>query len=455
MRPSHYHSRTRDELTERQRQVLDLIARGKTNPQIADALGMTLDGAKFHVSEILAKLDVPTREEAAEWWRREHSFRAMTYRSFESLLATWRWLAVSGGALALVALAGITIAWMTSGRDTVAPQLSPTASATPPADAALAPCSMDNLTFQLAATPRSDDVQLILDVSAKGPCSFGGQANLALVTLASIPSGSGIPEVRGTYTLRKDFPSSGTLATWDWSNWCWDTSLPFRWQLNMLDPGGAPLGQPVTVDVHTFPPCRDGTAPSTLTVENATTGVNGPAIDCPDGIPTDVCSFVSNLVTTLEPDDIAALVARGLPTTYECDATNVGGGGLGGPQVCAGQVPGTSVRGFPLAMHGSEGETLSPADFTKALQDEFGKIAPRLGSMGCTVMSARCVYFVAAFATGQQPAVVYLAFQIRPGSGPVLTGAGLSGDNAATILNGGRTMSVIGETNFISVEPGS
>src|SRR5690348_13543677 len=65
----HYDVASRFELTERQAQVLDLIAAGRTNAEIADALGITLDGAKFHVREILGKLQADSREEAAELWR--------------------------------------------------------------------------------------------------------------------------------------------------------------------------------------------------------------------------------------------------------------------------------------------------------------------------------------------------------------------------------------------------
>lgn len=56
------------QLTARQRQVLDLIAAGKTNPQIAQELGISLDGAKWHVSEVLFRLGVTTREQAAAAW---------------------------------------------------------------------------------------------------------------------------------------------------------------------------------------------------------------------------------------------------------------------------------------------------------------------------------------------------------------------------------------------------
>lgn len=38
--------------TERQRQVLDLMARGRTNTEIAETLGLSLAGAKWHVSPL-------------------------------------------------------------------------------------------------------------------------------------------------------------------------------------------------------------------------------------------------------------------------------------------------------------------------------------------------------------------------------------------------------------------
>ena len=56
-------------LTERQEQVLRLIERGYTNGEIADELAISLDGAKFHVSEILAKLEVSNRDDAVEAWK--------------------------------------------------------------------------------------------------------------------------------------------------------------------------------------------------------------------------------------------------------------------------------------------------------------------------------------------------------------------------------------------------
>jgi len=69
-------------LTERQREVLKLIAAGKTNAEIGEALGISLDGAKWHVTEILTRLQVQTREEAANWWRHEQSVQQRASRLF-------------------------------------------------------------------------------------------------------------------------------------------------------------------------------------------------------------------------------------------------------------------------------------------------------------------------------------------------------------------------------------
>jgi DNA-binding CsgD family transcriptional regulator/tetratricopeptide (TPR) repeat protein len=52
-------------LTAREAEVLNLIARGYTNREIAEALVISIKTASVHVSHILAKLDAPNRREAA------------------------------------------------------------------------------------------------------------------------------------------------------------------------------------------------------------------------------------------------------------------------------------------------------------------------------------------------------------------------------------------------------
>lgn len=54
-------------LSDREKQVLDLISQGKTNAEIADHLNLAVGTVKVHVGNVLSKLGVTNRTAAAHW----------------------------------------------------------------------------------------------------------------------------------------------------------------------------------------------------------------------------------------------------------------------------------------------------------------------------------------------------------------------------------------------------
>jgi pimeloyl-ACP methyl ester carboxylesterase/DNA-binding CsgD family transcriptional regulator len=61
------HARARDPLTPREREVVGLVARGRTNREIADTLIISERTVENHVSNVLGKLGLETRAQVAIW----------------------------------------------------------------------------------------------------------------------------------------------------------------------------------------------------------------------------------------------------------------------------------------------------------------------------------------------------------------------------------------------------
>jgi DNA-binding NarL/FixJ family response regulator len=66
--PNEYDSQEFADITPRESEVLDLIAEGLSNQEIANRLVIELGTVKNHVHSILQKLDVGSRQDAAMYW---------------------------------------------------------------------------------------------------------------------------------------------------------------------------------------------------------------------------------------------------------------------------------------------------------------------------------------------------------------------------------------------------
>lgn len=145
-------------LTPREQDVLALIRLGLTNAQIAQRLTISPETAKYHVSEILSKLNVSTREQAAAW-------QPDAPTRWPRLLAplTLARAALLAGALAVVAALGI-LTWsvLASSDDTPDDIIDATATATiangssPTFGPAIAPASTGRLTAGVYRFSTSD-----------------------------------------------------------------------------------------------------------------------------------------------------------------------------------------------------------------------------------------------------------------------------------------------------------
>ncbi len=102
---SGHHRRTHfDSLTGRQREVLEQMALGKTNLEIAEHLGIGFESVKSHVSDILLRLDVSSREEAITAWQREGGVLSRLRRTATGFFVTGFGKAALAGMVALLAV---------------------------------------------------------------------------------------------------------------------------------------------------------------------------------------------------------------------------------------------------------------------------------------------------------------------------------------------------------------
>ncbi|MBF6601150.1 MAG: PD40 domain-containing protein [Dehalococcoidia bacterium] len=96
-----------ESVTDRQRQVLDGVAAGKSNGVIAGELGITIDGVKWHVSELLWASGCTDRHELGEWWRRQRPRSASSHAFW---LPAWPWRGTAAASLRVGVMLVLTAA---------------------------------------------------------------------------------------------------------------------------------------------------------------------------------------------------------------------------------------------------------------------------------------------------------------------------------------------------------
>lgn len=482
MRSAQADPASRYDLSERQREVLDLIARGRTNPEIARELGISLDGVKYHVREILGRLDVTSREEAAALWRRSDSLASRFRRTWAGMLApliahpvvVFAGVGLLAAGMAAVAIAVVvggdnggaaSVADVTRtpagslGTDTPSPGASPgaTATATETGTAVLAPCVPDQPSVTLDLVQDGDDVLVRVLGAAAATCRIEGTATLQVVKVPSDPPSLQPPfaNVNRQFQMQVDLPRPDVLKEWRWTNWCGDPPSGMGWHMGVL-------GQVSTVRaIDTAPACVDASAPTTLVSSSAAPGVSDdvpPVQECTNAIPGWLCEFAARAEFLAQqrqqqPSGLERLIDGLGVSSYTCgpDGTVIG---FEYSDLCRGKGEGEAWNGYPLTLHGSEGGPVS----REALVERFMPLLVRsaaqggpslISTVGCPVDDPGCNQFILAWETGTQPAVAYFVFRLWPGNEPTVIGAGLSGDNADTILEGGVTTTGLGATKFV------
>jgi DNA-binding CsgD family transcriptional regulator len=172
-----------DALTKRQREVLSLAAKGMTNPEIGDRLGISKDGAKWHIGEILARLNVDTREEAVDLWRRYNGLPYRLHRIVRAVLGpmAMRWVLGGVGATAVAGLAVVLVVLATQGGDESRADVTPAASVSPTvaASPAASPTAVSSPTTDAAGGYRTGNPDIDPVLAA---IESGNRAKLIAVT---------------------------------------------------------------------------------------------------------------------------------------------------------------------------------------------------------------------------------------------------------------------------------
>jgi DNA-binding CsgD family transcriptional regulator len=125
-----YHRKARGwRPSDAQRRVLDVLALGLTNGEIATKLNLSAETVKWHIGELLAETGVPDRQTLASWWqaqKRHDLFRALWTAALRPLRIASLGVAVVGLAVAVALVAHARTHDASPGSDSAAVQAAAT-----------------------------------------------------------------------------------------------------------------------------------------------------------------------------------------------------------------------------------------------------------------------------------------------------------------------------------------
>jgi len=290
-RPPHLETRYKHELTQRQREVLELIAKGRTNAEIAEHLSVSLDGAKYHVREIMDKLGAESREEAVEIWRRHKGGLRRWLAGIAALPTAVRWgmgAAAAGGAAAAV------IVVIIAGLSSDGPRSAQAAEICQPGDFVLNP--------RATTTDGVVTVDAYVSATSGGPCYLYAPAEIK----ARDANGAQVLAVWLTTSADAYLEKEVLVAGLEWSNWC-ITPRPVEFEVTV----GV---QSSTIPSPPPPPCDDPARPP---LARSVVIPTDTAADC--AVQTQQCALIATAADRLRARDADWLAAELAPALIrEC-----------------------------------------------------------------------------------------------------------------------------------------
>ena len=458
---SHYQTVTRRDLSPRQREVLALIAAGRTNGEIAERLGITLDGAKWHVSEILGKLGVSSREAAAEWWAASGGFGSRLATAMRGLvggLFSWKVAApVAGVAVFAVGLGLLAGRDEDSARD-------------------LPDCTVDDVILEPVESATRPDGQVLVVVTGRSrgrTCLLEGR----IAGTLNADTVRRFDQFKDT-SVRVELGLQRTaVAHIVWSGGCAaDVATTFA-----LAAFGAD-GLPSPIDAGPLylvgrPACND----QQIGASNVYDVLPAMASSFRSDIGPDPLDFVycypseqaeldrwfrACQATELShapgvvPGTVTQLLEAVETREFVCPAPEASG--KGSPSIlCEGAAPGDRLQGIPVSFLNSAGDALSVAQLESRLSAmiETAKrgqlFYTRVATVAC--LNETCDRFVLGVANDGSPAAAYFVFEPR-GERSAVVAVGFAGENALIIRRGGQMRIGIDEeenpvVHFVPIVP--